>query len=122
MRVRIAALLLVAGCKGRDAEPPGSPAQTVEAMFDAIAARDCPAFDRLIAGTLGDAIARAGCDRAMHDYHDHQLRLVRIRDVVRDGRDRRAYLVKLTVHRDGRHQDVQVRVEPVAGRWRVTTL
>jgi hypothetical protein len=117
----LAVLLLLVGCRG-DRPPSGSPSETVERFFAAVAAEDCAGLQAAIGGDLAATVSREGCDHALAEYREHGLRLIGIRGEVKDGRDPSAVLVKITIERDGEERDVQLRVEPEGGRWRIVTM
>ncbi len=122
-----AAAVLAAACqRGTDAAAPGAtpagpPADAVTAFFAAITAGSCASLDATVGGGLGREVGGAACAHALDEYRKHGLRLVAVRGATADGRDPHAYLVRVTVARDGRDEDIQVRVEPIGGTWRLTT-
>ena len=76
----------------------------------------------LIVLPSGARIESVGCAAALAEYREHGLGLIGIDEVVRDGRDHRARLVRARITRDGKEAAVQIRVESHGGAWRMATL
>jgi hypothetical protein len=116
MRVAVVALALALGCAGaRDGELDDARAQ-VRRFFEAAAKGECSALGAL----LPAASDAAGCAKLLHEWRDDlRIELVDLPDVRRDGRDRRAIIVRATVMRRGQQQTMLVRVTHEQGRWQL---
>ena len=115
-------LVALSACSGRADGPSGSPQQVVEAVFAAVESHDCGALDEAIAGAFGDRVRSAGCDTTIEEFREHDFRLISVVSDIPDGRDERARLVRVRVMKTGKEKEMTVRVEPVQGKWKVTTL
>ena len=110
--------LAVLGCNGTrgDSDELGEAKVQVRRFFAAIAASDCPTLAQL----LPAANEPGTCAKLLHEWNEElQLRLVDLPDAQRDGRDRRAMIVRATVSKRGQESTMLVRVTHEQGTWRL---
>ena len=88
----------------------------VRRFFDAMARADCAT-----AASLLPAARDAGaCAKLLHEWRDDlQMQLIEVPDVRRDGRDRRAIIVRTIVLRRGKQSTMLVRVTHEQGVWQL---
>ena len=117
MMLRLAVIVVaLAACGGaQDAELDGARTQ-VHRFFEAMAKSDCPTLGTLIE----KANSPAACEQLLHEWRDDlRIQLVDIPDVRRDGRDRKAIIVRTTVLRHDQQQTMLVRVTHEQGAWQL---
>lgn len=124
MRAILIAATLAACQPSRDpsATPAGQPLDGVKAFFAAIDAGSCPQLVAASSGALAHEIDARGCEHTLAEYQHHRLHLVAVHGADPDGRDPHAFLAHVTISRDGKDEDIVVRVEASGGAWRMTTL
>lgn len=115
MRVLVACLLACNEPHSPEAELADAK-QEVRAMFAAIASRDCAALGALLA----KARDAETCGKLLHEWNDDlQVVLVDVPTAERDGRDRRAIIVRAAVTKHAAPSTILVRVTHEQGVWQL---
>jgi len=111
-----ALLVALVGCSSsHDTELDGARDQ-VQRFFDAIGKSDCPTLELLVPA----AREPGACDHLVHEWRDElHIKLLDVPDVRRDGRDRKAIIVKTIVLRHDQQQTMLVRVTHEQGEWQL---
>ncbi len=118
MRPLAVVAIALSGCGARNADRNElADAQTqVRRFFDAVASGDCPTLGSLIPA-VGE---RDACAKLLHEWRDDlRIKLIDLPDARRDGRDRRAIIVRATVLRREQQQTMLVRVTHEQGVWQL---
>jgi len=88
--------------------------QQVHRFFDALAHADCATLGSL----LPVANEPAACAKLLHEWNeDLRIKLVDVPSAERDGRDRRAIIVRTTVLKHDVQETMLVRVTHEQGTW-----
>jgi hypothetical protein len=109
--------LAALACTPAEARKKEEARATVRAFFSALPGGDCKVLGPLLA-TGGSA---KPCEDTVRELHEHSMELVEVVDVVVDGRNPDAVLVRAKLARDGavREEPYILRVERQEGGWRL---
>lgn len=113
-----AVALGLTACQGaaRDSDELDQARVQVHRFFDALGQSDCPT----LASLLPAAREPGGCDKLLHEWRDDlHIKLIDLPDARRDGRDRRAIIVRATVLRHDEEKTMLVRVTHEQGVWQL---
>ncbi len=120
-------LIACSSAKKGDAEPkPGSHAQAINAMLDAVNRGDCKAFEASIGGDLAARVKKSGCAKGLEELRELNIEVAEVISSKQDGRKGHGYIVRVRVstgaHGQTKEKQTIFRVKAIKGKWVVVNI